>query len=129
MNTANGAVRQMWLWHKARKSGVKGFCLRTVRQAWELPGDEPSAIQEWNSIDERLKDRRWWTAPAGAPHFWAVGAHGHIAIQSHVKGWVWSTDAPIDDRVGKVPLRWFKRHWGAQYLGWSKQLQNRRLPL
>lgn len=109
--------------------GVKGWCLRTVRTAWHLAPDERSAIQEWESIPEKHKRRQWWRAPKGAPHFWSVGEFGHVAIQAAVPGWCWSVDAPNVDRVGLVRLAFFRKRWGAKYLGWSVELNNHRLPI
>lgn len=129
MNTAQEAVNLMWRWSRDGSTGYQNWCLRTCRRAWGLPSDESSAIKEWNSIPTSAKSRKWWLAPAGAPHFWEIGAFGHVAIQSNLKGFVWSTDAPEKDKVGRVPLNWFRKRWGAKYLGWSNEFQNHKLPL
>lgn len=129
MRTADQALRYMYELKKSGATGFKGWCLRTCRQAWGLAPDAPSAIVEWNSIPAERKSRKWWKAPAGAPHFWAVGEFGHVALQSRKKGYVYSTDAPVMDKVGVVSLNWFKRRWGATYLGWSWELNNTRLPI
>jgi hypothetical protein len=123
------AARQMWLWMKQKKTGVQGYCLKTCREAWELPAQDPSAIEEWNSIPEHRRFKNWKDAPIGAPHFWAGGKYGHIALQSNKKGYVLSTDAPKGDLIGRVRIGWFKPNWGYTYLGWSNELQNRKLPL
>lgn len=109
--------------------GVKGWCLKTCRLAWDLGVDEESAIKEWESIPDRFKNDKPNQAPVGAPHFWRVGKFGHVAIQSEERGKVWSTDAPVGDMIGLVGIPWFERKWGAEYLGWSSQFQNKRLPL
>lgn len=129
MRTPAQALRYMYELRRDGVRGVQGWCLRTCRQAWGLPADESSAIKEWNSIPDKHKSRKWWLAPAGAPHFWAVGEFGHVALQSRVPGFVWSTDAPIPNEVGVVRLVWFRKKWGATYLGWSRELNNKRLPL
>ena len=129
MKTGTEAVRWMWLTSKANATGFAGWCLRTCRRAWGLPSDETSAIKEWNSIPASKKSTKWWLAPTGAPHFWSGGEFGHVALQSGVKGFVWSTDAPVNDKIGKVRIGWFKKHWGYKYLGWSKEFQNKQLPL
>lgn len=129
-NNGRAAVNWMWTASKTGLSGVKGYCLRTCRMAWGLPADDPSAIREWESIPAHMKvSKKWWLAPVGAPHFWAGGKHGHVALQSGIKGFVWSTDAPVADRVGKVTIGWFKKNWGYTYLGWSKEFQSEPLPL
>lgn len=123
------AARWMWIQSTTGQTGFAGWCLRTCRQAWDLPADNPSAIEEWFSIPSDMKvEKKWWLAPVGAPHFWAGGKFGHVALQSGIKGFVWSTDAPTNDKVGKVSVGWFKKHWGYTYLGWSKEFQNKPLP-
>lgn len=129
MKTGLQASDYMKQLHKTGATGVRGWCLRTCRTAWGLGGDEMSAIKEWNSIPADKKSLKWWKAPVGAPHFWAVGANGHVALQSRVKGIVWSTDAPVSDKVGPVSIKWFAKHWRAHYLGWSTEFQNKNLPL
>lgn len=123
------AAKAMWLMKRDASDGVAGWCLRTCRLAWDLPTDEPSAIKEWESIPASKKSKKWWLAPVGAPHFWAVGKYGHVALQSNIKGMVLSTDAPVKDKVGRVSLFWFGKHWNAKYLGWSTEFQNKNLPL
>lgn len=127
----NGAEAAKYMADLAAKgaTGVKGLCLRTCRLAWGLPGDEPSAIAEWESIPNKFKHTDPMTAPVGAPHFWDVGKWGHIALQAEHEGYVWSTDAPNTNKVGLVDIIWFKTKWRAKYLGWSSQLQNQKLPL
>lgn len=123
------AFRQMLAWKKAGVTGVKGYCLRTCRQAWGLPPQDESAIKEWESIPANRKFKNWKDAPIGAPHFWAGGQYGHIALQSNKKGYVISTDAPISDKIGIVPIGWFAKRWRYRYLGWTTELQDSKLPL
>lgn len=123
------AATQMYKWMKAKKTGVLGYCLKTCREAWDLPSQDPSAIMEWNSIPDRRKNTNWKEAPIGAPHFWAGGKYGHIALQSAKKGYVLSTDAPKSNFIGRVKISWFRKHWGYHYLGWATELQGKKLPL
>ena len=132
--TGRAAAAQMRSWSLEGKRGVAGYCLRWVRLAWELPGDEISAIREWQSIPPEHRHRDASKAPVGAPHFWtgkrgALKTYGHVALQALEPGWVWSTDAPTRDQIGRVPIGYFETRWGAIYLGWSSELQNRTLPL
>lgn len=114
---------------KNKAHGVKGVCLQTCRLAWGLAPDEPSAIKEWESIPDKFKHADPLTAPVGAPHFWLVGKYGHIALQAEHEGFVWSTDLPVGDQVGLVAITYVSDKWRARYLGWSSQLNNKRLPL
>lgn len=113
---------------KKGATGVKGLCLRTCRLAWDLPGGSPSAIAEWNEIPAKYKNTDPDKAPIGYPHFWKVGKYGHVALQAEHEGYVWSTDAPVSNKVGLVDILWFSKHWRAQYLGWSSYFRGHELP-
>lgn len=123
------AAAQMRVWSLVGKRGVAGWCLKTCRQAWDLPSDDASAIAEWNSIPDERKHPGDRNPPIGAPCFWAVGEFGHVALAASKPGHVWSTDAPTKDRIGIVPIVWFKLHWRAEYLGWAEEFQGAKLPL
>ena len=123
------AANMMRHWSLEGKQGFAGYCLRACRTAWDLPGDELSAIAEWESIPKKYKNYNSTLAPIGAPHFWKIGEFGHVALQASSWGFVWSTDAPKRDLVGLVPVEWPEKRWGAEYLGWSQQFQNVLLPL
>ena len=61
-------------------------------------------------------------APQGATHFWKGGKFGHVAIQSDKPGYVWSTDLPVKDTVGRIHYTEVEKAWGSIYLGWTTQL-------
>ena len=102
-------------------SGVKGYCHKTCQNSWQLPVKYQSALDAWNHIPPQHRHTDPALAPVGVPHFWhsVNDVYGHVALQSDKKGIVISTDAPIDNYVGEVPLTWFKSHWGKTYLGWG----------
>lgn len=129
MRTARAAVAYMATLSKNNATGVKGFCLRTCRLAWGLGSDQGSAIKEWESIHPRFKHTDPMKAPVGAPHFWAGGKYGHVALQAEHEGYVWTTDLPVPNKVGLVDILFINRKWGYKYLGWSDQFQNVKLPL
>lgn len=134
MRTAIQAVAYMRDLAKQKAGGVKGLCLKTCRTAWGLPGGVPSAAAAWKSIPPSHKHSDPTKAPVGAPHFWtgrrgALAKYGHIALQAEHENFVWSTDAPVTDRVGLVDIEWFEKKWGAKYLGWTDMLQGQKLPL
>ena len=106
------------------RTGFQGWCLKTCREAWGAPADQPSAIKEWHSIPkERQHKFAEAQAPLAAPVFWSgCGPFGHIALQAIHPDRVISTDAPKTDRVGIVTRGWFETKWGAKLLGWSCEL-------
>lgn len=111
-------MRVLMLKHR---NGFKNKCHRTCQNAWHLPVMYPSAIAAWNAIPATAKNKDPKLAPIGVPHFWTAPGdpYGHVALQSAKRGIVISTDAPITDYVGEVPLTWFTSHWGKSYLGWA----------
>lgn len=127
MRTGLEAAEQMRQWSREGKTGVKGMCLKTCRQAYDIPPKYPSAIAAWKAAKSHSPNPD--LAPVGAAHFWDIGQFGHIAIQSLQHGFVWSTDAPHTDRIGRVRLAWFENHWGAKYLGWTHYVNGKRLIL
>lgn len=129
---ANGklAAATMRKWSRDGRTGVRGYCLKVCRQAWDLPPDEPSAIEEWHSIPAKYRHKvRWSVIPVGMPVFFEGGKHGHVAIASALPGFVWTTDAPKVDRIGLVHISYFRRKWGYRYLGYSSYFQGKPLPL
>ena len=127
MNTGIEAADQMRYWSRQKKTGVKGMCLKYCRLAYDIPPKYPSAIQAWKGSKRKVLDAN--LAPVGAAHFWEIGKFGHISIQSRQFGKVWSTDAPHTDRIGKVSIDWFEKRWGAKYLGWTNEVNGKRIPL
>ncbi len=65
---------------KLAVDGVKGLCLKTVRQAWQIPAKYPSAISAWNNTPKKNKFTDPMKAPIGATHFW----------KGVEKGWGWT---------------------------------------
>ena len=45
-----------------------------------------------------------------------------MAIQSDKPGYVWSTDLPVKDTVGRIHYTEVEKAWGSIYLGWTTQL-------
>jgi hypothetical protein len=111
------------------KTGLKGWCQKTCRGAWELPAGLPSAKAAWSAVPAAHRHTDPSKAPIGAPHFWLGGAFGHVALQSDKKGIVISTDSPATNRVGEVPIDYFAKHWGKKYAGWASNYMKQDLTL
>ena len=120
----SGKDAEQWMAvaHMSGKRGVKGLCLKTCRQAWQIRAKYPSAIVAWNNTPKKHKFTDPMKAPIGATHFWRGGKFGHVAIQSSKPGYVWSTDLPVKDTVGRIYYTEVTKAWGSKYLGWTTQL-------
>lgn len=116
------AAEKMQQWHIERKTGVKGMCLKTCRLAWNISAKYPSAISAWDNTPKKNKFIDPMSAPIGATHFWKGGRFGHVAIQSHKAGYIWSTDIPDKDFIGLTYYTSVKDKWGYKYLGWTNKL-------
>jgi hypothetical protein len=117
--TGAQAYAQMKYLMDHHRSGVQGRCHATCQNSWGLPVKYASAIDAWNHVPKDARHTDPSKAPIGAPHFFEGGLYGHVVLQSDKKGIVISTDAPVADFVGEVPLNWFVTHWGKKYLGWA----------
>lgn len=129
MRTGRQAVAQMRRWHENKRTGVKGLCLKTVREAYGLPAKYPSAIVAWRNTPGRFKHKDFKTAPIGACHYYEGGKYGHIVIQSESRNRVYGTDLPITDRVGFHHRRMPINRWKYKYLGWTSWLNGHELKL
>lgn len=118
MRTAKEAAQAF----KAKSHNRVGYCLAECQAIYRSGHRYPSAIAQWNASNRKHRGDR--TPPVGAPVFWRGGRYGHIGIYVG-NGMVRSTDAAGAGRMGTVPLDWFKRHWGYDYLGWTGDIAGR----
>lgn len=104
----------------------EGLCLKAVRQFWGLPGGWPDADAAWAAVPD--SHRHGGTAPAGAAIFWAVGAHGHVALGlGH--GFCLTTDLRRKGKIDAVPTALITNVWRADLRGWASWLNGEVLPL
>lgn len=97
----------------------RGLCLQFVRHSLDVPARYPSARVAWQSLEPELRRRD--RPPPGAPTWWEVGLHWHIAL--HLGSWVYlSTDVQRVGLVDAVPGALIRQRWGARWLGWSPEL-------
>ena len=52
-----------------------------------------------------------------------------LPLGADKKGIIISTDAPVTNYVGEVPIGWFAQHWGKTYLGWASNYNTKDLQL
>ena len=104
----------------------RGYCLRFVREQWEVPPLYASAIDAWNGARwKHPGDRR---PPLGAPCFYRGGQYGHIVFHcppGHPG--VRSTDCLTSGHVSDAGIEWCERAWGYPYLGWTEDLNGIRI--
>lgn len=122
MWSGKDAAGQMEKWHITGKTNVKGLCLKTCREAWKIKAKYPSAISAWNNTPKKYKHFDISKAPVGAAHFWRGGKFGHIALQSDKPGYVWSTDLPVKNKIGRIHYTVVQDKWNYKYLGWTTRL-------
>lgn len=127
--TGRQAANQMKRWSEAGKTGVKGLCLKTCREAWGLPAKYPSAIIAWRNTPKKHRHTDPKLAPIGACHFYEGGKYGHIVIQSDKKNKVWGTDLPTTNKIGLHHRNLPVRRWKYKYLGWTDWLNGEELPI
>jgi hypothetical protein len=104
----------------------KGLCLAFVRTCRGFP---PTGIFNANEAWRRTKRKRLrGTPPPGAPIYWAVGKHGHVALSAG-NGRCYSNDIRRSGRIDLVPISEITRKWGARYRGWAEDYVGTTLPL
>lgn len=101
-----------------------GYCLMFVRTTLGVGRRYNSAIEAWNAA--KVKHRNDDNPPAGVPVFWRIGKFGHIAL-SDGDGYVWSTDIKRRGKVDRVKLSYVHERWGADYLGWTEDVNDKRV--
>lgn len=101
-----------------------GLCLWHVQNAFLSGHAYPNAITQWREAKHQHRGDR--TPKVGAPVYWGGTQHGHIAIYVG-DGKVRSTDAGGSGRMATVPLGWFERNWGMNYLGWTEDIAGKKI--
>jgi len=134
---AKEAVREMMT---VGDVGDAGWCLRTVRGAWDLPAVNGTAREAWKNAT----DKHVWTGdpmdiPFGAPVF-SIRPDAPTSDAGHVfmcggrtpdreERVFWGTDVRFPGSVSPFPIEVIIERWGHQVLGWSHDLNGFRLPL
>lgn len=119
MRTGKQAAAQMKRWHEQGRTGVKGMCLKTCREAYRIGPRYPSAIVAWRNTPAKHQHKDFRKAPIGALHYYQGGRFGHVVIQSDRRNRVWGTDLPVVDKIGLHHRRLPVNRWKYKYLGWA----------
>ncbi len=102
-----------------------GMCLNFVYRCIQAPYSFmylPDANSAWWNAHWKMTNGS--TPPMGAPVYWQVGSHGHIAVSMGL-GYCRSTDFPYKGRVQTLKISDVSRAWGAVYRGWSRDYAGR----
>lgn len=126
MRTAEQAVAAARQESRHPTRNLEGLCLGAVRSWW---GFAPSGIYDANEAWRLAQSKHTGrNPPRGAPMYWAVGNHGHIAISSG-DGDCYSTDIKRRGKVDWTTISEVERKWGARYRGWSSDYAGTPLPV
>ena len=121
-NTYAEAIEYGKAHHTRDGDSWSGFCASLMWRAGGLP--ESSACESAKIAYERSKvvSKDINAAPAGAFHFWDIGADGHVAM-AMPNGWAMMASCHITeswgDCIGATPVADYTSTTGARYLGWA----------
>jgi hypothetical protein len=102
-------------------------CLQFVRLALGVERRYGSARLAWQFAKHRHRSTPYDEIPVGVPVFTqGDNPAGHVVL-SLGNGWVRSTDWPEDGKVGNVRLEVLLATFRQRYLGWTEDLNGRRV--
>lgn len=103
---------------KQKSHNQVGKCLWECQEIYPTNHWYPSAWSQWQNAKKRHNGKK---APVGAPMYYRGGQYGHVVLYVG-DGMVRSTDAGGSGKMATVPIEWFQRAWGYEYVGWSEDL-------
>lgn len=103
---------------KQKSHNQVGKCLWECQEIYPTNHWYPSAWSQWQNAKKRHNGKK---APVGAPMYYRGGKYGHVVLYVG-DGMVRSTDAGGSGKMATVPIEWFQRAWGYEYVGWSEDL-------
>ena len=114
MKNGNEAARAF----KKKTHNQVGKCLWECQEIYPTNHWYPSAWSQWQNAKKPHNGKK---APVGAPMYYRGGKYGHVVLYVG-NGMVRSTDAGGAGKMATVPIEWFQRAWGYEYVGWSEDL-------
>lgn len=103
---------------KQKSHNQVGKCLWECQEIYPTNHWYPSAWSQWQNAKKPHNGKK---APVGAPMYYRGGKYGHVVLYVG-NGMVRSTDAGGAGKMATVPIEWFQRAWGYEYVGWSEDL-------
>lgn len=104
---------------KNKQTNRVGMCLWECQEIYPTNHWYPSAWEQWQNAKKKHTSKK--NIPIGAPCYYKGGRYGHIVLYAG-DGKVRSTDAGGRGKMATVPLEWFARAWGYEFVGWSEDL-------
>lgn len=114
MKNGNEAARAF----KKKTHNQVGKCLWECQEIYPTNHWYPSAWSQWQNAKKKHTGKK---ALVGAPMYYRGGQYGHVVLYVG-NGMVRSTDAGGAGKMATVPIEWFQRAWGYEYVGWSEDL-------
>lgn len=99
-------------------------CLVFVRFCFNVGPRDGSAEIGFNQTEFRHGTDG--TPPLGVPVWWTNGGSGHVALSTG-DGSCYSTDILRHGKVDKVAISFITRQWGANYRGWTEDVNGVRV--
>lgn len=114
MKNGNEAARAF----KKKTHNQVGKCLWECQEIYPTNHWYPSAWSQWQNAKKKHTGKK---ALVGAPMYYRGGKYGHVVLYVG-NGMVRSTDAGGAGKMATVPIEWFQKAWGYEYVGWSEDL-------
>lgn len=95
------------------------LCLRFVRRCFNVGPNFATAGDGWHGAE--FKHGTASTPPLGVPVWWTNSGAGHVVISAG-NGWCYSNDILRTGSIDKVAISFITRKWGANYRGWSEDV-------
>jgi hypothetical protein len=99
-------------------------CLIFVRTCFRVAALAPNAESGYKQA--QFKHGTGGTPPLGVPVWWTNGGDGHVAISTG-DGNCYSTDIKRHGGIDKVAISFITRKWGADYRGWTEDVNGVRI--
>jgi hypothetical protein len=104
-------------------SSWKGWCASLMWRAGALPESAARDTAYDAYLASSIVSEDCNMAPAGAFHWWKIGADGHVAMAIDTAGWALMASTHVQElwgeAIGIASVSTYSSSTGAEYLGWS----------
>lgn len=103
------------------------YCLKFVRMAFGLDGGTPDAGKAWDWARYKHRTSDPNSIPANVPVFWELPSVADHVAYSVGGGWCLSNDIRRTGKIDLVRIDEITRRWGGRLLGWTEDLNGKRV--